>query len=212
MKWCWKLKDSPCVRGEEDDGRFWALRIWSCIRLFTGLEAEGQLKLSMTHLQKHTGRHKTIHNRVRCYVACVCVCVLWQTTCCDWFTDLYSTPKTISDPVTTYTAIINEKTSSRPDSTDFHSGAQFCQTPHYWKDFLFKKAISPVKCFISVTCTHKQNTLNHPFPNVQKSWQNQQIVPISAPCMCVWQYSVGQTMFWWPTYSEMMYKDDKVTQ
>ncbi len=107
------------------------------------LEAEGQLKLSMTHLQKHTGRHKTIHNRVRCYVACVCVCVLWQTTCCDWFTDLYSTPKTISDPVTTYTAIINEKTSSRPDSTDFHSGAQFCQTPHYWKDFLFKKSNFP---------------------------------------------------------------------
>ncbi len=149
------------------------------------LEAEGQLKLSMTHLQKHTGRHKTIHNRVRCYVACVCVCVLWQTTCCDWFTDLYSTPKTISDPVTTYTAIINEKTSSRPDSTDFHSGAQFCQTPHYWKDFLFKKAISPVKCFISVTCTHKQNTLNHPFPNVQKSWQNQQIVPYLLP-VCVY--------------------------
>ncbi len=210
VKWWWKLKDSPCVRGEEDDGRFWALRIWSCIRLFTGWKQKASWS-SAWHTYRNTQadtKQSTIGLGVMLHV---CVCVLWQTTCCDWFTDLYSTPKTISDPVTTYTAIINEKTSSRPDSTDFHSGAQFCQTPHYWKDFLFKKAISPVKCFISVTCTHKQNTLNHPFPNVQKSWQNQQIVPYLLP-VCVWQYSVGQTMFWWPTYSEMMYKDDKVTQ
>ncbi len=53
------------------------------------------------------------------------------------------------------------------------------------KTFFSKKAISPVKCFISFTCTHKQNTLNHLFPNVQKSWQNQQIVPYLLP-VCVY--------------------------
>ncbi len=52
------------------------------------------------------------------------------------------------------------------------------------KTFFSKKQFSLLSVWFQ-THTHKQNTLNHPFPNVQNSWQNQQIVPYLIPvCVC----------------------------
>lgn len=69
-------------------GRWWKVLSTEDLELHSTvhwLEAQGQLKLSMTHLQKHTGRHKIIHNRVRCYVACVCVMADYLLRLIHWF-------------------------------------------------------------------------------------------------------------------------------